>query len=227
MSQPDSALLFAAGFGTRMQPLTNDRPKPLISVAGKPLLDHALALVAPMALRNVVVNTHYKAEMIADHLSEIDVTISHEHPDVLETGGGLKHALPFLGDGPVFTLNTDAVWRGENPLPMLAHAWDPESMDALLLCVPQAQVKGHRGTGDFVLDTQGRISRGPGLVYSGVQIIKTDGLARINQSAFSLWELWNDMLKNKRMFGLPYTGLWCDVGHPGGIEIAENMLRDV
>ena len=227
MTQPDAALLFAAGFGTRMRPLTDTRPKPLIEVAGKALLDHALALVEPLNLSRVVVNTHYKGEMIARHLAGRNITLSHETPDVLETGGGLKQALPQLGEGSVYTLNTDAVWRGPNPLQMLANAWDPARMDALLLCVPPRQAHGHSGKGDFLLDPEGHITPGPGLVYSGVQIIKPDALHEIHESAFSLWSLWQPMLEAGRMYGLPYSGHWCDVGHPDGIKIAERMLSDV
>lgn len=224
---PRAALLFAAGFGTRMQPLTRDRPKPLIEVAGKPLIDHALALVEPLQLDSVVVNAHYKAEMITRHLAGQPVAISYETPDILDTGGGLKHALPHLGDGPVFTLNTDAVWNGANPLLALRDTWDPERMDALLLCVPKDRASGHKGDGDFRLGPDGRVARGPGLIYSGVQIIKTGGLAAIKARSFSLWELWTPLLAAGRMFGLPYVGQWCDVGHPEGIIIAEDMLANV
>lgn len=227
MSTPQAALLFAAGLGTRMRPLTDDRPKPLIEVGGTALIDHALALVTPLNLPRVVANTHYRGEMIARHLDGRGVTISHEAPEVLETGGGLKQALPLLGPGPVFTLNTDAVWHGPNPLEGLRAGWDPERMDALLLCVPKARVRGHKGRGDFILDDDGRLTPGPGLVYSGVQIIKTEGLAAIPAKAFSMWDLWRPMLEAGRMFGLAYDGQWCDVGYPEAIEIAEEMMADV
>ncbi len=227
MSPPQAALLFAAGLGTRMRPLTDDRPKPLVEVGGRALIDHALDLVTPLALPRVVVNTHYRGEMLAAHLAGRGVAISQEAPEVLETGGGLKQALPLLGPGPVYTLNTDAVWHGPNPLQALRTAWDPARMDALLLCVPPAQVRGHRGKGDFLIDAAGRLSRGPGLVYSGLQIIKTEGLARIDKQVFSLWELWQPMLDAGRMCGLAYGGDWCDVGYPQAIEIAEEMLADV
>lgn len=224
---PRAALLYAAGFGTRMQPLTLERPKPLIEVAGKPLLDHALDLLADQPLEAVVVNTHYKAGMIARHLHRRDIAISHEDPDILETGGGLKQALPLLGPSPVFTLNTDAVWLGANPITALADAWDPARMDALLLCVPKSNAEGHKGDGDFLLDPDGRISRGPGLIYTGVQIIKTDALADMPAGQFSLWDLWTPMLRAGRMYGLPHEGKWCDVGYPAAIATAEAMLRDV
>lgn len=227
MSAPQAALLFAAGLGTRMRPLTDDRPKPLIEVDGKPLVDHALDLVAPLNLPRVVVNTHYRGDMLARHLGGRDIRISHESPEVLETGGGLKQALPLLGPGPVFTLNTDAVWRGPNPLQALRAAWDGEKMDALLLCVPKAHAHGHKGNGDFLIDTGGRLSRGPGLIYSGLQIVKPDGLSEIDDRVFSMWDLWRPMLAAGRMYGLAFDGHWCDVGYPGAIAIAEDMMADV
>lgn len=227
MSAPEAALLFAAGLGTRMRPLTDDRPKPLIEVGGTALIDHALALVTPLNLPRIVANTHYRGEMIARHLGGRGVAISHEAPEVLETGGGLKQAVPLLGPGPVFTLNTDAVWSGPNPLTGLRAEWNSERMDALLLCVPKDCARGHKGKGDFLLDGDGRLSRGPGLIYSGVQIIKTEGLAAIPDKAFSMWELWRPMLEAGRMFGLAYDGGWCDVGYPEAIEIAEEMMADV
>ncbi|WP_323763865.1 nucleotidyltransferase family protein [Marinovum sp.] len=227
MSQPQAVLLFAAGLGTRMRPLTDDRPKPLVEVAGRTLIDHALDLVTPLALPRVVANAHYRGEMLAAHLKGSGVAISHEAPQVLETGGGLKQALPLLGPGPVFTLNTDAVWRGPNPLQALRDAWNAERMDALLLCVPRAQVHGHKGKGDFLIGTDGQLTRGPGAVYSGLQIIKTEALARIDKQVFSMWDLWQPMLDAGRMHGLAYGGDWCDVGHPQAIEIAEDMLAYV
>lgn len=221
-------MLFAAGFGTRMGALTRDRPKPLIPVAGRALLDHALDLVGDAGLR-AVVNTHYLGDQVADHLAGRDVAISHEVPDILETGGGLRHALPLLGKGPVFTLNTDAVWDGPNPLTLLREAWDETAMDALLVTISPENAVGHAGPGDFTADAQGRLTRGPGQVYAGAQIIKTDLLPEIPQRAFSLNLLWDRMLAKGRVFGLPYPGRWCDVGHPEGIALAESMIegRDV
>ena len=218
-------MLFAAGFGTRMGALTAERPKPLIAVAGKPLIDHALDLVEPLGLARVVANLHYKPEPLIAHLDGRGILFSHETPDILETGGGLRHALPLLGRGPVFTMNTDAVWRGPNPLTLLAEAWNPDRMDALLICVPRPNALGHTGKGDFLLGGDGRLSRGPGHVYGGVQIVKTDRLHDIDQTAFSLNLLWNGMASEHRLFGVEYPGLWCDVGRPEGIALAENMLE--
>lgn len=217
-------MLFAAGFGTRMGTLTADRPKPLIPVAGKPLIDHALDLVSGHGVPRIVVNTHYLPEQVAAHLAGRDIMISNEQPDILETGGGLRAALPLLGAGPVFTMNTDAVWRGPNPLAQLAAAWEPDKMDALLLCVPREQTVGHAGQGDFVRSETGQAARGPGLIYSGVQIIKPSGLGKIRHNAFSLNLLWDKMLQAGRLHAAEYPGLWCDVGSPDGIMLAEKML---
>ncbi|KIN65765.1 Nucleotidyltransferase family protein [Sulfitobacter noctilucae] len=221
---PFPVLMFAAGFGTRMKTLTADRPKPLIPVAGKPLIDHALGLAQEVGADPIVANLHYKAQMLADHLHPKGVLTLTEQPDILETGGGLRNALPLLGAGPVITMNTDAIWAGPNPLKLLQDAWQPDKMDALLVCVPVASAVGHEGSGDFTLAPTGQISRGPGVVYGGVQIIKTDLLAQITEQAFSLNVVWDQMLAKGRLSGLSYPGSWCDVGHPGGIALAEGIL---
>ncbi|WP_136636076.1 nucleotidyltransferase family protein [Pseudooceanicola onchidii] len=215
-------MLFAAGFGTRMGALTADRPKPLVEVAGRPLIDHALDLALPVA-GPIVVNTHYRAPQLKAHLAESPVHCLYEDP-ILETGGGLRNALPHLGTGPVFTLNSDAVWAGPNPLALLNAAWR-DDMEALLLGIPPAQAIGHVGLGDFTPGPP--VARGPGLVYSGAQIIRTDGLAEIAEDAFSLNLLWDRMLVRGTLHILPYGGQWCDVGRPEGIALAEAMLADV
>ncbi|MCC1491176.1 nucleotidyltransferase family protein [Cognatishimia sp. F0-27] len=215
-------MLFAAGFGTRMGTLTRERPKPLIPVAGRALLDHALALAAHVPTR--VVNAHYHADQIAAHLGGTDVDVSIEAPQILDTGGGLRHALPRLGGGPVYTLNTDAVWRGPNPLKLLEAAWAPERMDALMLCVPLERAVGRHGGGDFTLGPEGDLTRPGPIVYTGAQIIKTDTLAQVCETAFSLTVLWAEMARTQRLKGLAYPGHWADVGHPEGIKQAEAML---
>lgn len=219
-------MLFAAGFGTRMRTLTKTQPKPLIHVGGKALLDHTLDLVSGVTPSRIVANTHYRADQINAHLRDTDVMLSHESPNILETGGGLRNALPLLGDGPVFTANTDAIWQGPNPFKLLRDAWQPEQMDALLMCIPLENAAGHVGHGDFVLDANGRISRGPGLIYGGIQIMKTRTLHDIDQTAFSLNVVWDHMHKSDRLFGLPYSGKWCDVGTPEGIALAEALLEN-
>jgi MurNAc alpha-1-phosphate uridylyltransferase len=219
-------MLFAAGFGTRMGPLTKDRPKPLVRVAGGALLDHALAEVDSHDLGPIVVNCHHFPDQIASHLrGRSDITLIRESDVILETGGGLKNALPILGDGPVFTMNTDAVWHGPNPVQALLAAWDPDKMDALLLCVPKTNAIGHTGMGDFILDETQRITYGPGDVYTGLQIIRTDRLHEIKATSFSIKLLWEKLLQAERMYGLQYSGMWCDVGTPAGVKLAEDMLE--
>lgn len=217
-------MLFAAGFGQRMRPLTQDRPKPLIEVSGKALIDHALDLVPGADIGRIVANTHYKSEMIADHLATKPVSLSHESPAILETGGGLRAALPLLGPDPVLALNPDAVWRGANPLRLLQSLWNPTKMDALLVCIPFKQARGHDGTGDFMLAPDGRLTRGCGLIYGGAQLLKTDGLHAISQTAFSLNLLWDQMAAKGRLYGVSYPGYWCDVGRPKSIALAQDML---
>lgn len=216
-------MLFAAGLGTRMGALTADRPKPLVEVAGRPLIDHALALADAAGVTRIVANTHYLPGQIAAHLAPRGIPLSHE-PERLETGGGLKAALPLLGPGPVFTLNTDAVWTGANPLLELAAAWDPARMDALTLVVPQENALGHPGLGDFLLDTEGRITRGRGPIYAGVQIIKPEFVAAVPDAVFSMNRVWDSLIATGRCFGAVHDGLWCDVGRPEGIALAEAML---
>ncbi|MDF1727439.1 MAG: nucleotidyltransferase family protein [Sulfitobacter sp.] len=218
-------MIFAAGFGTRMGDLTRDRPKPLIEVAGKPLIDHTLDTLRAAGADRVVANLHYLPQPLIAHLEQRAVTWVLEEPDILDTGGGLRNALPLLGEGPVMTSNSDAIWAGPNPAEMLLEAWEPERMDALLVCIPMERVVGRAGEGDFDSDETGRLTRGAQMVYGGLQIIKTGGLAEIDRPAFSLNLMWDRIGAEGRLFGLNYPGHWCDVGHPGGIALAEDMLE--
>lgn len=221
---PDSLMLFTAGFGTRMARLTDHVPKPLIKVAGKPLLDHALKIVRAAEVGCVVANTHYLPEVMEVALTDRGITVVHE-PIILETGGGLWHALPDLGAGPVMTLNSDNVWTGPNPIGLLRGNWSPKDMDGLLVMVPHDRALGHRGAGDFLMDPDGCLTRGPGMVYSGLQILKTDVLAEIDENVFSLNKAWDRMLADGRMFGVTHIGGWCDVGQPESIALAESLLN--
>ncbi|GGA18374.1 nucleotidyltransferase family protein [Neptunicoccus cionae] len=228
---PKTAMIFAAGFGTRMAPLTDKTPKPLIEVDGKPLIDHALSLLD--GFQNIVVNTHYLADQIETHLAgKTHVTCLQEVPEILETGGGLKNALPLLGPDPVVVMNSDAVFAGPNPVPELLARWNPDHMDALLSLVPIEQTIAHEGAGDFSCDGDGAlIRRGNNptapYVYTGVQILKTDRLSGIAETSFSLNLLWNQMIAERRAFGWVYGGKWVDVGRPSGIQAAEKALADV
>lgn len=221
---PNAAMMFAAGLGTRMRPLTLTRPKPLIEVGSTTLLDHALDLAGEAGVERLVVNTHYLGEMVRNHVSDRNVAISDETETLLDTGGGLKAALPLLGEGPVFTMNTDAIWLGPNPFDVLRQAWNPDKMGALLLVVPQQQALGHKGKGDFLVDPDGRLTRGPGPIYGGAQILWTDGLAEIQDDVFSLNQLWSAMAEDGRLFGVSYPGRWCDVGRPESLPVAAGLL---
>lgn len=224
------AMIFAAGLGTRMGALTADRPKPLLAVAGRTLLDHALDLARAAAAHPIVVNTHAHSGQIASHLvtAAPEARISHE-PDRLETGGGLKRALPLLGEGPVFTLNADAVWTSPNPLELLAAAWDPEAMDALLCLVPHETALAHAGPGDFRLGPDGRLRRrgeaaAAPFVYAGAQLLRTEPLKACPDGPFSLNLLWDRLLGANRLFGVVHPGPWVDVGHPEGLFAAEALF---
>lgn len=225
---PFPLMIFAAGFGTRMRPLTDDRPKPLIPVAGRALIDHALELARQAGAKRIVVNTHYRADQMAAHLQGSGVLISHEPGEILETGGGLKAGLPLLGPGPVAVLNCDAIWTGANPLAELAKAWQANRMEALLLLLPAGEARGKGTKGDFRLDASGRISRGQGgedQVYLGASIIDPTRLASIQDPVFSLNRPWDQMIAAGTAFGTLHDGRWCDVGHPEGIAEAEALLH--
>ncbi len=233
---PDRIMIFAAGHGTRMRDLTRDQPKPLLMVAGQTLLDRALDLATEADIGTLVVNTHYLAELIAFHLADRpDILLSHELGAALETGGGLKRALVLLGEEPVYTLNPDAVFVGENPLMTLAQHWQPTEMEALLALVPLDRAKGYQRQGDFSMDDQGRLRRfrpGDAVAYvnSGAQILQTDRYRTHPEDRFSQNVIWDQMIENGGLFGCVYAGNWVDVGTPEGIALAENLLehaRDV
>lgn len=218
-------MLFAAGRGTRMAPLTDRLPKPLIAVAGQTLLERALALARAGGARQIVVNTHHLGDQIARAVAGMaDVAISDEADLLRETGGGLRHALPLLGPGPVLTLNPDAVWTGPNPVAALRAAWDPARMDALLMLVPPARALARQGPGDFTWNMDGRLTRGGPCVYTGAQIVDPARLDEIAEDVFSLNSLWDLQMAAGRVFGLIHPGMWCDVGRPDAIPLAEAML---
>lgn len=219
----NAVMLFAAGFGTRMGALTQDRPKPLILVAGKPLIDHAMAFVREFDPSRIVANAHYKAEQIVDHFAGTNVRVTVETPKILDTGGGLKAALPLLDADVVFTMNTDAVWDGPNPLQVLKTAWR-DNMQALLLCVPKTHTIGHVGKGDFDILPDGSARWGTETVYSGVQIIRADLVSNTPETVFSLKSIWQKLESEDALNAVSYPGRWCDVGHPEGIALAEQML---
>lgn len=219
----EAAMVFAAGFGTRMGELTKDTPKPMLKVASKPLIDYALDHVFAAGINRVVVNTHYLPDPINEHLeTRPGVTLLHEKNEILETGGGLRNALPLLGPGPVVTMNPDAIFLGRNPVIRLREA-DLEA-DALLLLVRRENALMHKGLGDFDLAPDGGVQRPSGdtaeYVYTGAQIIDPKRLDEIPEVSFSLNVLWNKMLSEGRVKGVIYPGRWVDVGTPEGLERA-------
>jgi len=228
MTPPD-VMILAAGFGTRMGALTADRPKPLIEVAGRPLLDHALAAARDGGGR-IAVNAHYRADQIAAHLAaQPDIHLSVETPVLLDSGGGVKQALPHLRTSPIATLNADAVWAGPGPLRSLMAAWNGARMGALMLLVPRTRAIGRQGGGDVAMDADGRLTWNrteTGLVHTGAQLIAPGLIAAHPGTIFSMLDIWQDQIDHGRLHGVIYTGRWADVGHPGGIAEAEAMLAD-
>lgn len=218
-------MLFAAGLGTRMGTLTKDLPKPLITVGGTTLIDHALALTDVPQIGKRVVNAHFKAAKLRDHLAGKPVSISDESDLLRDTGGGLRHALPLLTSDPILTLNTDAVWSSPNPIPLVLDAWT-DDMDCLLLVVPKAQSRGHKGPGNLHFADDGHLNFGEGHVYTGLHLIRRGVIASYQEEVFSLRDIWIDLAKKDRLRGVTYPGLWCDVGQPDSIAIAEDMLRE-
>ncbi|KIT15443.1 Bifunctional protein GlmU [Jannaschia aquimarina] len=214
-------MVFAAGHGTRMRPLTDDRPKALVQVAGRALLDHALEQVAgpgPLA-----VNAHHHARQIEAHLAGGPAQVLVEENALLDTGGGLKNALPVLGAGPVVTMNGDAVWHGPAARATLTEAWDPERMDGLLLIVPADRAINAEAL-SFGLEQDGRLTRETrDHAFTGAGIVKIDGLAAF-EGVFSLRDLWWKMLAAGRLFGVVHPGHWAEVGRPEHIAPAEAML---
>ncbi|MEE3101159.1 MAG: nucleotidyltransferase family protein [Pseudomonadota bacterium] len=232
MSGPDTAMVLAAGLGTRMGALTAATPKPLLRAGGRALLDHALDRAAEGGVRRAVVNLHYFPEQVRAHLAgrrAPEILFSDESDALLETGGGVRRALPLLGNGPVWTLNSDAVFGGPAPLPALTAAWDPGRMDALLLLVAREDARAYTRPGDFFADPDGRLRRrgdrpSAPLVYTGVQIIRAGAFAEGPEGPFSTTLVWDRMLAAGRLYGALHRGPWVDVGTPAGLAEAEAVL---
>ncbi|MDB5715489.1 MAG: nucleotidyl transferase [Sphingomonadales bacterium] len=235
IAKPTTAMVMAAGLGKRMRPLTASRPKPLVQVAGKALIDHALERLAASGITRVVVNAHYLAGSLEAHLARhshgLDIAISDEREKLLETGGGLIKALPLLGEDPVLAVNSDNLWVDgpTDAISLLANRWDDRQMDALLLLVPLARANCHNGKGDFHMDAGGRISRRKAgriapFVFTGVQLISKRLLVDPPSDAFSTNIFWDRAIAAGRAFGVAHQGLWFDVGTPGAIAKTEAIL---
>ena len=219
---PNELMIFAAGFGNRMRPLTADLPKPLVLVAGQSLLDRTLALAHVAGISKVIVNTHYLAHKIHNHLQDQPIKIIHE-PEILDTGGGLKNARPLFNEATAFTSNGDAIWSGPNPFSTLALHWQ-DKCDALLLCAPISQIHGRLAPGDFAVSNDGKITRGGDWVYLGVQIIRLGALNEITEKVFSLNVIWDLLMKRGTLYAAHYSGQWCDIGTPENIALGAAVL---
>jgi len=234
-STPPCAMVLAAGLGTRMRPLTDTMPKPLVRVAGKPLIDHVLDRLADAGIEKAVVNVHHFADQVSRHLARRTlprIVISDERGLLLGTGGGIRKALPELGDGPFFHINSDTIWiDGVKPnLARLAKAFDPAAMDALLLLSPTAGSIGYAGRGDFAMAQDGRLTRRGELdvapfVYAGAAILLPSLFAHAPKGEFPLTEIFERAAEKGRLFGLRLEGLWMHVGTPDAIADAEAAIR--
>jgi MurNAc alpha-1-phosphate uridylyltransferase len=235
---PDTAMVMAAGLGKRMRPLTATKPKPLVEVAGKALLDHVLDRLRAAGVKNVVVNVHYLADALQAHLKRtadgLNVTISDERSLLLETGGGLVQAQSMIDCDPFLAVNSDNLWVDgpADTLKLLASHWDGSKMDALLLLVPLARATNHRGIGDFHMDRSGRLrrrgrSRVAPFVYTGIQMVSKALLRDAPSGPFSTNLLWDRAIEEGRCFGAVHQGLWFDVGNPEAIRATEQVLANV
>jgi N-acetyl-alpha-D-muramate 1-phosphate uridylyltransferase len=233
----NTAMIMAAGKGTRMMPLTADRPKPLIEVAGTALLDHVLNHLRVAGVGKIVINAHYRAQQVeqhmADHAADFDVTISDERSLLLDTGGGLVRALPLIGNDPFLCVNADNWWTddGGNAFERLMSAWDDERMDALMLVVPLAGANNTQGQGDFDIDAEGRLSRRQpdqqgAFVWTGIQLLSKRLIIDPPSDVFSTNIFWDRAISQGRCFGLVHKGLWFDVGYPGAILATEQKLAE-
>jgi len=234
---PRTAMIMAAGLGKRMRPLTATKPKPLIAVAGKALLDHVLDRLRGAGVKKVVVNVHYLADAVEAHLASrkhgLEVVISDERKLLMETGGGLVQAADLIDSDPFLAINSDNLWIDgpADTLKLLASHWDDKKMDALLLLVPLARAQNHRGLGDFHMDRQGRLrrrdkSRVAPFVFTGIQILSKRLLRDAPDGPFSTNLLWNRAIAEGRCFGAVHQGLWFDVGTPRSIKLTEATLED-
>jgi MurNAc alpha-1-phosphate uridylyltransferase len=233
---PDTAMVLAAGLGKRMRPLTATRPKPLVEVAGKALIDHVLDRLRASGVGKIVVNVHYLPEALEAHLksraTDFDVKISDERKQLLETGGGMIHALPLLDADPFLVVNSDNYWvdGAADTLQLLASLWRDDQMDALLLLVPLANAGNHSGQGDFHMTADGRLVRrekakvAP-FVYTGIQMVSKRLLRDAPEGPFSTNILWDRAIAEGRCFGAVHQGLWFDVGNPAAIKATERALE--
>ncbi len=231
---PRCAMILAAGLGTRMRPLTDKLPKPLVAVGGKPLINHVLDRLAAIGVETAVVNVHHFADQLEQHLKPRrapKVVISDERNAVLGTGGGVVKALPLLGPAPFFLINSDTLWIDgvKSNLERLAAAFRPSQMDALLLLAPTATSVGYTGRGDFSMAPDGRLRRRNErdvvpFVYAGIAILSPALFEDAPGGAFALTQLFDRAIEQERLFGLRLEGVWMPVGTPEAVAAAERAI---
>jgi len=233
MTAPTTAMVLAAGLGTRMRPLTDDRPKALVELAGRTLIDHMLDRLVAVGVRRAVVNVHAFADRLEAHLktrADLQIVISDERATLLETGGGLKKARDLLGDTPILVANIDSVWTDAEALPRLIAAWDPARMDDLLMTIPLEQTLGFDGPGDFFIDAEGRLThrgaapRAP-LAHMGVHMLDPGTIDSWPEGKHSAFGHWMEMAKRGRLHGVVTAGEWMHVGDPAARDAAEAKLE--
>jgi N-acetyl-alpha-D-muramate 1-phosphate uridylyltransferase len=231
---PRRAMVLAAGLGLRMRPITETKPKPLVEVGGKTMLDHVLDRLADAGVDRAVVNVHYLADQIERHLAgrtSPNITISDERTALLDTGGGVVKALPELGEAPFFHVNSDTIWIDgvRSNLARLAEAFDPGEMDALLLLAPTAASIGYSGRGDFRMTPDGRLHRRAErevvpFVYAGAALLSPVMFRDAPAGAFSLNTLFDRAIEAGRLHGLRLEGMWMHIGTPDAIPVAEAAI---
>ena len=233
----DTAMIMAAGKGTRMMPLTADRPKPLIEVSGVALLDHVLDHLRDAGVGKIVVNVHYLAQQVEQHLAasaaDLDVRISDERALLRDTGGGLLQALPLISDDPFICVNADNWWTnaGDNAISQLMAHWDDDRMDVLMLLIPLETAYNSQGIGDFNMDSDGRLSRRQGdapasYVWTGIQMLSKRLIVDPPADVFSTNIFWDRAIAQGRCMGVVHNGLWFDVGYPAAIAATEAKLAE-
>ncbi|MCA8902641.1 MAG: nucleotidyltransferase family protein [Hyphomonas sp.] len=231
---PKTAMVLAAGLGTRMRPLTDDTPKPLIRVREKALMDRVLDPLAAAGVERAIVNVHYLADQVEAHVrarTDMEIIISDERGEVLETGGALAKARPLLGEDPILVANTDAFWAPEmtDPIVGLAGAFDPAAMDALLLVADTGRTLGFDGAGDFFRDEAGHLTRrgeaaSAPFAYCGLRIIKPQLYDAMPVERFSALKVWDQLIPQQRLCGHVLDAFWLHVGDPGALKDAEMWL---
>ena len=235
MSEMPTVMILAAGRGTRLQHLTVDTPKPMVTVGEVKPIERTMSLLHRAGYRKAVVNTCYLADkmeaQLKAHPCGLDVHISHEE-NMLETGGGIKNALPLIGSNPFVAINGDVVWGEESLplLPLLPKLFNPDTMDGLLVLVPKEKALAHHGAGDFLMDEHGRLThRGEEasapFVYTGIQMLHPRLLDGASQAAFPLLPCYLTAAKKGRLYGYVYDGPWVDMGTPDGLVAADDLLR--